>query len=198
MPKKFYAVRAGRETGIFETWDACKAQTSGFPGAIFKSFLTRAEAEAYLDGAQPQSEPDPQEGAVAYVDGSYNNATKEFSCGAVLFLNGEEIHFSEKFCDPGLAEMHNVAGEIKGAETIMRYCLEHGIPAVTICHDYQGVASWATGEWKANKPGTAAYSAFCKAAKQKMKIAFVKVKGHSGNKYNDLADRLAKKALGIE
>ncbi len=28
--------------------------------------------------------------------------------------------------------------------------------------------------------------------------AFVKVKGHSGDKYNDLADRLAKDALGIQ
>jgi len=28
-------------------------------------------------------------------------------------------------------------------------------------------------------------------------IDFIKVKGHSGDKYNELADKLAKKALGI-
>ena len=28
-------------------------------------------------------------------------------------------------------------------------------------------------------------------------VTFVKVKGHSGDKYNDLADKLAKEALGI-
>lgn len=35
-------------------------------------------------------------------------------------------------------------------------------------------------------------------ASSKVCIKFVKVKGHSGDKYNDLADRLAKNALGIE
>ena len=38
MAKKYYAVRAGRKTGIFETWDECRAQTTGFKGASFKSF----------------------------------------------------------------------------------------------------------------------------------------------------------------
>ena len=51
MAKKYYAVRAGRKTGIFETWDECRAQTTGFKGASFKSFPTRAEAEAYMQGA---------------------------------------------------------------------------------------------------------------------------------------------------
>ena len=35
MAKKYYAVRAGRKTGIFETWDECRAQTTGFKGASF-------------------------------------------------------------------------------------------------------------------------------------------------------------------
>ena len=30
-----------------------------------------------------------------------------------------------------------------------------------------------------------------------MQIRFVKVKGHSGDTYNDMADRLAKEALGM-
>ncbi len=201
MAKKYYAVRAGRQTGIFETWDACRAQTMGFKGAAFKSFPTRAEAEAYLQGGNSPAQaidPHTSEGAVAYVDGSYHSGTKAFSCGAVLFLNGEEIHFSEKFEDAALAEMHNVAGEIKGAETVLTYCMAHAVPTVTICHDYEGVAKWATGEWKATKPGTIAYRKFCEEAAKHIAFRFVKVKGHSGDRYNDLADHLAKKALGIE
>ncbi|MGN0478570.1 MAG: viroplasmin family protein [Hominenteromicrobium sp.] len=200
MAKKYYAVRVGRQTGIFETWEDCRAQTTGFKGASFKSFPSRAEAEAYLQGTddltKKSAETDPDT-AVAYVDGSYHAGTHAFSCGAVLFLNGEELHFSQKFTDAQLAEMRNVAGEIKGAETVMTYCMEHGVPSVTIFHDYEGVAKWATGEWKANKPGTAAYRAFCAKAAEKLRFRFVKVKGHSGDKYNDLADRLAKDALGI-
>lgn len=201
MAKKYYAVRAGRKTGIFETWSECQAQTTGFKGAVFKSFLTLQEAESYMRGensvtaAAEEIDPDS---AVAYVDGSYHVGTKEFSCGAVLFVNGEELHFSRKYKDPQLAEMRNVAGEIKGSETILIYCMEHDIPEVTIYHDYEGVAKWATGEWKANKDGTKAYRDFCIAAASKIRFRFVKVKGHSGDKYNDLADRLAKDALGIE
>lgn len=199
MAKKYYAVRAGRKTGIFETWDECRAQTTGFKGASFKSFPTLGEAEAYMQGADSlASAPEGGDGAVAYVDGSYHAGTHEFSCGAVLFLSNEEQHFSQKFDDPQLAQMHNVAGEIKGAETVMTYCMEHDVPSVTIYHDYEGVAKWATGEWKANKPGTIAYRAFCAKAAEKLRFRFVKVKGHSGDKYNDLADRLAKDALGIK
>jgi ribonuclease HI len=30
-----------------------------------------------------------------------------------------------------------------------------------------------------------------------MELKFVKVRGHSGDKYNDMADALARKALGL-
>ena len=50
MAKKFYAVRAGRKTGVFLTWDECKKQVMGFPGASYKGFATQAEAEAFVKG----------------------------------------------------------------------------------------------------------------------------------------------------
>ena len=50
MAKKFYAVKKGRETGIFTTWEACKASVNGYSGAQYKSFSTPEEAEVYLKG----------------------------------------------------------------------------------------------------------------------------------------------------
>jgi ribonuclease HI len=44
--QKFYVVWKGRKTGIFTTWEQASAQVNGFPGAQYKSFTTRAEAEA--------------------------------------------------------------------------------------------------------------------------------------------------------
>ena len=38
MAKKYYAVKAGRNTGIFETWDEAKEEVHGFKNAIYKSF----------------------------------------------------------------------------------------------------------------------------------------------------------------
>ena len=48
MAKKYYAVRAGRKTGIFETWDECRAQTTGLNGASLKSFPPLAEPYPYM------------------------------------------------------------------------------------------------------------------------------------------------------
>ncbi len=39
--------------------------------------------------------------------------------------------------------------------------------------------------------------AFTGEPSRKVKVHFVKMKGHSNDKYNDMADQLAKKALGI-
>ena len=36
---KYYAVKVGRVSGIYSSWDECKAQVDGYVGAIFKSFL---------------------------------------------------------------------------------------------------------------------------------------------------------------
>jgi len=43
--QKFYVVWNGRQTGVFETWEDCKAQTDKFPKAVYKSFKTRQLAE---------------------------------------------------------------------------------------------------------------------------------------------------------
>ena len=139
-----------------------------------------------------------QHGAVEiYVDGSYHAATKEFSYGMVVLIDGKEEKFSQKMSDPELAQMRNVAGEIKGSEAAMQYALDHKIPSIIIYHDYQGIASWCNGDWKANKAGTIAYRDFYRKAKEQVHIEFRKVKGHSNDKYNDMVDELAKEALGI-
>ena len=59
--KKFYAVRQGRKTGMFLTWEECKKQVMGYPGAIYKSFGTEAEAKEYLGiGSDDKNEKNRQ------------------------------------------------------------------------------------------------------------------------------------------
>lgn len=216
MGKKFYAVKQGRVPGVYNSWEECKKQVHGFSGPVYKSFPTAAEAMAFVTGQTSGTEgtkavakhteadrtsvlPEGDENAVvAYVDGSYHSGTGEFSYGAVILWQGKEICLKEKMTDPELASMRNVAGEIKGAECAMRYAVEHGIRALTIVHDYAGIACWCLGQWKANKEGTKAYKAYYDSIKDQVQITFQKVKGHSGDHYNDMADRLAKEALGIQ
>ncbi len=200
--KKFYAVKNGRTTGILNSWDECKKSITGFKGAQYKGFATLEEAKAYLGEEEVKPITDlhsiPDSCAVAYVDGSYNVKTKAFGFGAVIFHNQMARTFSRGYNDEELAEMRNVAGEIMGSMFAMHYCKEHGIKKLQIFYDYEGIAKWCKGEWKVNKPGTIAYRDYYNSMKEFVDISFVKVKGHSGDKYNDMADALAKKAVGIE
>lgn len=203
--KKYYAVKAGKSTGVYFSWEECKKQVHGFPGAIFKSFGTLEEAEDFISNdnkveKQSVSAIDeiaaPAEGeAVAYVDGSFNTASNEYGCGVVLFMASGTEEISERGEDAKLAEMRNVAGELLGARRAMERCVELGIEKLTIYHDYQGIASWCLGEWKTNKDGTKAYKAYFDSIKERLKIQFCKVKGHSGDRYNDRADELAKQSV---
>jgi ribonuclease HI len=54
---KWYAVKVGRTPGIYSSWPLCQAQTSGYSGAVFKSFPSRDDALSYLyDGKIPDHE----------------------------------------------------------------------------------------------------------------------------------------------
>jgi ribonuclease HI len=48
--KKYYTVWKGHHTGVFETWNDCKAQITNFEGAQYKSFETFDAAKAASKG----------------------------------------------------------------------------------------------------------------------------------------------------
>jgi ribonuclease HI len=199
---KYYAVRNGFHIGIFNTWEECRKEVSGYSGAEYKSFTSLADARSYM-GVNEQislfEEGKPESStAVAYVDGSYNVETKRFGCGVVIFYGGEEFTFSRAFDNAELASMRNVAGEIEGAKLAMQWCVDNNIEEIDIYYDYEGVEKWCTGAWKTNKSGTIAYKQFYDSLSGRVKVSFNKVKGHSGDRFNDMADMLAKKAVGIE
>ena len=51
MAQKFYVVWSGRQTGVFPDWPTARRAVEGYPGARFRSFPTRAEAEeAFAQG----------------------------------------------------------------------------------------------------------------------------------------------------
>jgi ribonuclease HI len=203
MQQKYYAVQKGRTPGIYLNWEDCKKQVEGYKGAKYKSFTNAKDAADFMNNIVNTDIDTDESGrpitdektAVAYVDGSYNVETKQFSYGMVMFHNGNEKHFSQRVDDRELAEMRNVAGEIKGAEAAMKYAVDNNVEKLVIYHDYEGIASWCLGYWKTNKAGTIAYKEFYDKIKNSVNITFVKVKGHSNDTYNDLADALAKQAV---
>ncbi len=47
--KKWYVVWEGHRPGIYETWADCQLQVKAYPNAQYKSFSSRAEAEAAFE-----------------------------------------------------------------------------------------------------------------------------------------------------
>ncbi len=206
MAQKFYAVRQGKVPGIYLSWDDCRAQVHGYSQAVYKSFPTREEAEKFMqNGAAPMADTSTEDADVtepgllrAYVDGSYVPAKADSFAYGVVFLDANGIQTASGACkDPDLATMRNVAGEIRGAAYAMQYALEKGYRKLCIYHDYEGIARWCLGDWKTNREGTRAYKAYYDSIKDRLEVQFIKVKGHSGDTYNEMADQLAKKALGL-
>ena len=101
--KHFYAVLKGRKPDIYTQWtgsDGAEAQVKGFPGAVYRGFATRAEAEDFLrSGGQvmPQPallEPAPraparQQPGSAAVAAAVTNHQAELEAGkVVIFTDG--------------------------------------------------------------------------------------------------------------
>ena len=194
---KIYAVKKGRKTGLFYSWDECKEQVNGYKGAQYKSFSSIEEANAFLE--EKKQAPLEGLGLIAYVDGSYNIKTKEYGYGCILIEGGKVIQeFYDKGNHPDYVSMRNVAGEILGSEKAIQYAIENKYQYICIYYDYEGIEKWADKIWKANKVGTIAYQQFIEESKKSLSIVFTKVLAHSGDYYNEQADKLAKKAVGIK
>ena len=192
---KYYAVKKGRIPGVYHTWDECKKQVDGYSGAVYKSFSSLQEANDFLI---EKSKTVFHNGLIAYVDGSYNIKTKEYGYGCVL-IEGQKV--IEKLSGKGnkeeLASMRNVSGEILGSLAAMKYAVDHRYPQICIYYDYEGIEKWATGLWKTNKEATKQYVQMVQRFQNQLDIHFIKVLAHSGDTFNEMADQLAKKAVGI-
>ena len=195
MAAKYYAVRKGRNTGIYRTWDECKSQVFQYSGAEYKSFTTEQEALEYIGRLKNN---DVQSESYAYVDGSFNIVTGVYGYGGFLVTKGERHVISGSGNDPQMASMRNVAGEVLGSMAAVKEAVAMGLTDLTIYYDYMGIEMWATGAWKRNKQGTIAYYDFIQSVNDKISLHFVKVKGHSGVEGNEEADRLARLAAGVD
>ena len=197
---KFYAVRRGRTTGVFDSWETCRKQVFKFPGAEYKAFPTREEALAFFSSAAPkkanQESPETSldSSTEIWVDGScfpQRDGSLRIGWGLLVKQNGEEVYRAKgNDIPPEAANHRNVAGEILGILKALEWCQTQGIAEVTIYFDYQGLESWATGAWRAKLPFTQAYAQTVNESG--ITIQWIKVKAHSGDPDNEIVDQLAK------
>ena len=208
---KYYAVKNGREVGIFTSWDACRASVDGFAGAEYKSFKTKKEALAFLgDGesgafADISAKPEmsdipvcPENELIAFVDGSFDVKSGSYGFGCVIIDPEQKLtRLNGKADKSEAATARNVAGELLATMNAVKYAAEHSYKKLTVYHDYEGIEKWYNGKWKAQSFVAVAYLEFVRKYRSFVSVSFVKVEAHTGNTLNEEADRLAKSALGI-
>lgn len=133
---------------------------------------------------------------IAYVDGSYNDAVKKYAFGCVFILPNGLIYtaFGNGDNEESLKQ-RNVSGEMLGAMYAVQCARKSGYKTIDIYYDYSGIECWVTGAWKAKNDLTRKYSMAMRMWAADIDIVFHKVEGHSGDKYNDVADKTAKRGI---
>lgn len=222
--KKFYAVKKGKTVGIFSNWDDCKVSVDGFPGASYKGFATLEEAKAFMgdenatvigssmgstgkagavNGAEMKVKLDttglPARDAkqlLAYVDGSYEDSIKKYAFGCVFIMPNGEIYTEYGNGDnPQSLQHRNVTGEMLGAMYAVRFAMANGFDSIEIRYDYEGIEKWVTGAWRSKTELTQKYAAAMREWSGSIAIKFTKVAAHTNERFNDLADQMAKTGL---
>ncbi len=191
---KFYAIKGEEGSTIVRTWDEAQVEIKKYTKVKYKKFSSLEEAKAFNEGRELSdniSEPK------CYIDGSFDSKTNRYSFGGVLIIDGHEYEFKRAFEEDNYSQYRNVAGEIRGAGYIINYCVNKGIKKLHLFYDYKGIECWYLREWKANTEIAINYQLFADSVRNKIEVVFHKVKSHTNDKYNDMADMLAKEALGI-
>lgn len=223
--KKYYGVKKGKITGVFKDWEHCRESVEGFPNAEYKGFATYEEVCAYLGIACEESsgtvacgqadtlnfrrQPGDADSAGCgmqsgtasshlrvYVDGSYDDSLKKYAFGCVFLLPDGRIYTEFGNGDnPQSLKHRNVTGEMLGAMYAVKTAMMNGYSQMEICYDYEGIEKWVTGAWKSKTELTRKYGEAMRDWSRGIQIRFTKVPAHSNVKYNELADRLAKRGL---
>lgn len=207
--KKYYAVKQGREPGIYNTWEDAHEQILNYKNAMFKSFSSEEEAEDYLEGRKTKNEKVndfinqqikalDSDTVLAFVDGSFSdsiNGEKRYSFGAILVTDkGEKILYGS-YNNADKIDLRNIAGELKGVKEAVLWAIKNDRKNIKVFYDYCGIERWGKGEWSAKNKTTQSYYQFIQEKLQLINIDFYHVESHTGIDYNERVDEIAKNAL---
>ena len=112
VKNNYYTVWVGRQIGVFNSWDECRLQVEGFPGAKYKGFPTRESAEsAFKNGSEtdnvkthgrasqqsiPEGAPKPNTISIA-VDAACSGNPGKMEYRGVFVDTGTELFKSPVF-----------------------------------------------------------------------------------------------------
>jgi ribonuclease HI len=193
---KYYAVRVGKKPGIYRSWPETQKQVVGFSGAVYKSFTTEREAHEFLTLPSAIDDIDERDfEVVAYCDGSSYQGLGGY--GYLTIINGQ----IKKYCGPIYNSTNNIA-ELTAVKRCLRKLRNY--ERILIWTDSQYTINSLTvwiGDWNKNNWQTKHVPVENKELIQEIDImleerpgvVFRWVRGHAGQKYNEIVDKLANK-----
>ena len=223
MGQKFYVVWTGRQTGVFDDWPSARRAVEKFPGARFKSFESRAEAEqAFARGhasvsGETANRPAPDKtrrntgnpnhlDVTVYCDGACEPNPGNAGSGIVVYRSADLAELWYGLYHPNgtnnTAELNALYHSLRMAEAE----IQKG-NTVQLCSDsaysINSVRTWAPS-WE--KKGWMRSGGEIKnlqiiqdsyAIYQRIKrdLTLTHVAGHAGTEGNELADRMAMLAV---
>ena len=188
---KYYAVKKGKKTGIYTTWNDCQLQVNGFSGAKFKSFKHYDEALSYLNDNSNNQKID-ENSSIIYTDGSCINKKGGF---AVVDVHNNNIKYGpvpDNVCTNNIAELYAIYQALIdkiGCKITLYTDSNYSLSCLT-----KWANDWQKNGWKTSNNKDVANKKLIEDILHLIKlnnVSIFHVYGHSGNKYNEIADKYA-------
>jgi ribonuclease HI len=155
--QKFYVVWRGRKPGIYTSWDAADEQVKGFPGAQYKAFGSRQEAESAFQseyeaykgkssssGKWQQAGVQPVLPSIC-VDAACNGSPGDLEYRGVFTGTGDQIFRAGPF-----QEGTNNAGEFLAIVHALKWMMEYRSPLPVYSDSEIGISWVYAGKCRTN------------------------------------------------
>ena len=144
-----YAVRSGRQTGIFTLWSQVKPLVEGFSGAEYRKYRN-SELEIAKSYLNQSSELDlvweKSDCYVSYIAGSYDEESGVYGSGCLLFSGDGELITTLTYhgSDARFTSNGSLTGEIFGALNGLNWARARD-DFLEIRYYSDSVSEWANG-----------------------------------------------------
>lgn len=213
----YYAVINGRSHGIYDNWAECTFQVQGYPNAVYEKFYTLYEAEQYyskhfpLDASDSDESVDYGSRVIIYADGStLNNGSNDASSGIGIYYGENDPRNSSISLAKYINDIPTTSqrAELMAIKIALNQILANwSLHVYTIRSDslyaINCITKWQD-TWETTGHTTTKNEPVqnrdlindCLSLLEELEneVDFEHVKGHQGDKGNEEADRLAKRA----
>ena len=191
---KFYAVKNGKKKGVYKTLSECMEQVKDYNDAIWCRFTNEENATAFVNQKINKEHFENY----AYVDGSCNGEQTRHGYGVMLRTPSETYILQGRTNITETTYISSIIAELQAQKAVIKKALSSGIMSLTIYYDCKATVDLVLRGYKSKNSKINAYVSYIKSSLPFININYVKVKAHSGIEGNEIADTLARKAIGLK